>query len=354
MRAFIDTEFMEFDGRVELLSIGIVKETYSRVVSFYGVNATADTTRANEFVVEHVLPRLHTCPLPIPIVHEPVHQLGRYVETFLHPHAEKWEIWAYYADYDWVAFCSMWRRMVALPEQMPRYCLDLKQELWARRLTREALPPDDADEHHALADAHWTRRAYHTLMAYPPARSPARLIPTSGRTAAQLGDTMTDQPDTPKRTIEGAAAPAASDAQAGNKPEAASAPTFAPFTVREDIHHRILPEGRQTIVEYVRTGGEIPADYPRFQGVGVLTYTFGQDPRPHREDFRFAIPAHSIEEAWQVYDDYAGRGKAQAELNLRERIEAAQRQAQQPGIVRATERDLHGLQRPSGGFRGGS
>lgn len=44
----------------------------------------------------------------------------------------KWnkpEIYAYYADYDWVLFCSLFGRMIDLPMGMPMYCKDLKQTL---------------------------------------------------------------------------------------------------------------------------------------------------------------------------------------------------------------------------------
>lgn len=39
------------------------------------------------------------------------------------------EIYAYYADYDWVVFCSIFGRMIDLPSGMPMYCKDLKQML---------------------------------------------------------------------------------------------------------------------------------------------------------------------------------------------------------------------------------
>jgi hypothetical protein len=39
------------------------------------------------------------------------------------------EFYAYYADYDWVLFCSLFGRMIDLPKGFPMYCIDLKQEL---------------------------------------------------------------------------------------------------------------------------------------------------------------------------------------------------------------------------------
>lgn len=37
------------------------------------------------------------------------------------------EFYAYYADYDWVVFCSLFGRMIDLPDGFPMYCRDLKQ-----------------------------------------------------------------------------------------------------------------------------------------------------------------------------------------------------------------------------------
>lgn len=39
------------------------------------------------------------------------------------------EIYGYYADYDWVLFCSLFGRMIDLPKGFPMYCIDLKQML---------------------------------------------------------------------------------------------------------------------------------------------------------------------------------------------------------------------------------
>jgi len=42
---------------------------------------------------------------------------------------EKPEFYAYYADYDWVAFCSLFGSMMQLPSNFPMFCKDLKQTL---------------------------------------------------------------------------------------------------------------------------------------------------------------------------------------------------------------------------------
>ena len=44
-------------------------------------------------------------------------------------HQSNPEFYAYYADYDWVLFCSLFGKMINLPKGFPMYCNDLKQTL---------------------------------------------------------------------------------------------------------------------------------------------------------------------------------------------------------------------------------
>lgn len=91
------------------------------------------------------------------------------------------EFYAYFADYDWVVFCSLFGRMIDLPAGFPFYCRDLKQTLDEKvmalegfahgaplenRLNRVKMDPDypkQEDEHNALADARWNRRLHEFL-----------------------------------------------------------------------------------------------------------------------------------------------------------------------------------------------
>jgi hypothetical protein len=71
------------------------------------------------------------------------------------------EIWAYYADYDWVALCWLMGTMMDLPEGWPMYCRDLKQ--WAVDKGDPKLPEQTEGEHNALDDAKWNREVYYFL-----------------------------------------------------------------------------------------------------------------------------------------------------------------------------------------------
>lgn len=75
--------------------------------------------------------------------------------------------YGYFCDYDWVVFCSLFGRMLNLPEGYPMYCRDLKQIMDDLKLTREwkdQFVPGD-NEHHALADALWNKKLHRALKA---------------------------------------------------------------------------------------------------------------------------------------------------------------------------------------------
>jgi len=76
------------------------------------------------------------------------------------------EFWGYYADYDWVVFCSLFGRMIELPKGFPMYCRDLKQLMDERKLTKEwkrEICPDPEGEHNALVDARWNLHLYNCI-----------------------------------------------------------------------------------------------------------------------------------------------------------------------------------------------
>lgn len=152
MKYFIDTEFIERPGTIDLISIGIVSE---RGDEFYVESSDVDWTRANEWVVKNVKPHLTGPILPKSVI-------GRYVLDFLEMNSdEKPEFWVYYADYDWVVFCWLFGCMIDLPSHFPMYCRDVKQ--LCDQLGNPELPKQIETEHNALADARWTKQAHDYL-----------------------------------------------------------------------------------------------------------------------------------------------------------------------------------------------
>jgi hypothetical protein len=76
------------------------------------------------------------------------------------------EFYGYFADYDWVLFCSPFGRMVDLPKGFPYYCRDLKQMMTDNGLDNEWKGihcPEGIDEHHAGKDADWNFNLYQEI-----------------------------------------------------------------------------------------------------------------------------------------------------------------------------------------------
>jgi len=92
------------------------------------------------------------------------------------------KFYAYYADYDWVAFCWLFGKMMNLPNGFPMYCRDLKQEFdnipelvnkWnlavgankekycdLKMLKSDPTYPKQENEHNALDDARWNKKLH--------------------------------------------------------------------------------------------------------------------------------------------------------------------------------------------------
>jgi hypothetical protein len=167
-RYFLDTEFIE-DGRtIDLVSIGLVTEAGE---SYYGISTEADLTKASPWVREHVLPALPTYGDPRWKSRGGI----RYeVEVFIATTSQSRhvEFWAYYADYDWVAFCQLFGTMIKLPIGFPRFCMDLKQ--LSELVGSPRHPPPPVDEHDALADARWNLDLFRFLRDYAERGEPPR------------------------------------------------------------------------------------------------------------------------------------------------------------------------------------
>ncbi len=201
MKHFLDQEFIEgfhkplFGKRrhfIDLISIGIVRED---LIGYYAISTDFNPRDANPWVKEHVLSKL-------PSRTSPLWKSNREIRADLlnffrctpvgNPIEEKWkapkdiEIWGYYADYDWVLFCSLFGRMIDLPEEFPMYCRDLKQMMDEKavepftlirkagqenyilndileEMKKDTRFPRNNDEHHARNDAEWNRRLYEYL-----------------------------------------------------------------------------------------------------------------------------------------------------------------------------------------------
>jgi hypothetical protein len=171
MRIMYDCEFLEDGKTIELISIGIVAEDGRE---YYAVNRDMPKRkiRKHAWLMENVVPGLprghgdrritmpkswlfdYTDPT---VKHR--ERIADEVADFLlgtdrHttgqlPHVE---LWAWYGAYDHVALAQLWGPMSALPEGIPMWTNDLRQE--AERIGAvKSMPKQPDGVHNALADA---------------------------------------------------------------------------------------------------------------------------------------------------------------------------------------------------------
>jgi len=231
MKYFFDTEFIEgfhkpwFGKRrhfIDLISIGIVAEDGRR---YYAISNEFNPKDADEWVYDNVIMNLmvdwaksysgdgrneHLNTIEgtgkyksvrmmqkaigksnkqiardIQEFCKPARVFGYEGQKFLYSEIRNPEFYAYYADYDWVLFCSLFGRMIGLPSEFPMYCKDLKQMLDDKALAlRERtiknephiIPspfksyvngikvnpnyPKQQNEHNAMDDALWNLALY--------------------------------------------------------------------------------------------------------------------------------------------------------------------------------------------------
>lgn len=160
---YLDTEFSEgffkpidwlpkwFPGNkqrwsIELISIGLVDDQGKE---YYAINKDFKRSRCNDWVKQNVLTKLPSRVIedkeswwyrnygydcaevlePNP-VYKTLQAIKNDIVLFCQPDLDKSKVQfkAYYADYDWVLFCTIFGTMMDLPDGFPMYCYDLKQK----------------------------------------------------------------------------------------------------------------------------------------------------------------------------------------------------------------------------------
>jgi hypothetical protein len=170
MKYFYDTEFHEDGKTIDLISIGVVCEDGRE---FYAVSNEADYGRilGNTWLMDNVMNS---------IGHD-VWQMGSneddLADWFIDitdPMAmsrenirdgllefvgdDEPEFWAWYADYDHVALCQLFGKMIDLPPHFPMFTRDIRQ-LWDT-LQYPILPKQEEGHHNALDDARYNMTMY--------------------------------------------------------------------------------------------------------------------------------------------------------------------------------------------------
>lgn len=151
---YIDSEFVEENGEVDLLSFAIVTdEELDQFGSLYFALDDWEVMDLPQWHVDNVLPHL-----------KGVEQISREsarirLLDFFRFHTEdfrkKPRVLGYYSAFDFVAFSSLWGRMLDLPKGMPNYFYDLRtfNALDDHQINLKSFLNKDAKLHDALADA---------------------------------------------------------------------------------------------------------------------------------------------------------------------------------------------------------
>lgn len=183
MKYFFDTEFIEWAGGIDLVSIGIVSEDGD---TFYAESTNFDERNADQWVKDNVLAKLewwgnenankgfcNSFSQQQPGNTWKTEVFG--TEALIASELLAWignpstkpEFYAYYGAYDWVLFARLFGRLINLPKGFPMYVMDLKQMMDHERLDsdwKRTVCPDPEGEHNALADAHWNKKLYQSII----------------------------------------------------------------------------------------------------------------------------------------------------------------------------------------------
>lgn len=150
MKVFLDFEFIEDGKTIDPISVGLIREdgaTYYAETKTSAYLVDSLPTESTLWLHNNVVPYL-----------DPLQYLtstGNLKENIIKFVGFKPEFWAYYADYDWVALCQLYGRMIDLPKGWPMYCRDLKQEADRQKVNLSEVVPFEGRKHHALDDAKW-------------------------------------------------------------------------------------------------------------------------------------------------------------------------------------------------------
>lgn len=147
MKYFLDSEFIEDGKTIDLISIALVKENGD---AYYAVFDSYDESKASDWVKQNVLCWINKETQ----VRKSRETIRGEILAFIG--SDTPEFWGYYADYDWVALCQLFGKMIDLPKGWPMYCNDLKQALGDAIVE----PQHPGTEHNAVLDALWIRKTY--------------------------------------------------------------------------------------------------------------------------------------------------------------------------------------------------
>lgn len=162
MRYYHDWEFYEDGKTIQPISVGVVGEDGREL--YIEFNFDWSQVPAGHFLWENVYPHLEFDDVP------DRKGIQNQLRRFITKDGTEFdnELWGYYSSYDHVCLAHTFGRMVDMPDGVPWFTQDIKQEqvriekLWFKHGL--LLPEQKDTKHHALADARWTKDAHEYLI----------------------------------------------------------------------------------------------------------------------------------------------------------------------------------------------
>ncbi len=155
MKYFLDTEFHDHNGKIDLISLALFRED-GKEFCLTSSEFDFEAAHAVLWLRENVLAQLP--PREIWVTRQ---ELARQMTEFV-GQDRKPEFWAWFGAYDWVATCQLFGGMLHLPKNWPQNVMDLKQEHALAGSPR--LPRQMSGQHDALEDARGNREVHNFLM----------------------------------------------------------------------------------------------------------------------------------------------------------------------------------------------
>jgi hypothetical protein len=183
-RIFYDTEFRENGRTIDLISIGMIREDNGAELYLVNREAPWGDIMHHTWLRQNVVPGL---PITHPLGREDNPGIWKFEEqhvdytaiasysTIAYRVAEfvlaapDPQLWAWYGAYDHVALAQLFGPMIDLPDGIPMWTNDLRQE--CERLGNPRLPEQPEGEHNALADARHNMLRAQFLDALPHAKA---------------------------------------------------------------------------------------------------------------------------------------------------------------------------------------
>ncbi len=155
VKYFIDTEFIDRERFIDLISLGVVAEDGRE---FYAISTEFDPAHANTFVRTVVIPQLETPQHPAWMSR--VEMRDRLVQFI---GDDEPRFWSYAgAPWDWMAMAQLFPVAERVPDGWLYTAYDVLLLIESAGVHGDdpRLPPPPPDVHHALADARWARELH--------------------------------------------------------------------------------------------------------------------------------------------------------------------------------------------------